>query len=177
MELAGLVVTVALALVGYLATYLNTLRLQRRADKLRFVTAQIDELYGPLYVITQTGQMLFATLQVKRHREGRAKEETGAAAPSRTRTDWHIWVEEVFMPLNQQLEQVLINKAHLIIEEEMPQCLKLFLAHSAGYKAVIKKWQMGDFSEGTSVIDYPAEIVEYAEQSYLRLKKEQQKLL
>jgi hypothetical protein len=42
---------------------------------------------------------------------------------------------------------------------------------------VIKKWQMGDFSEGTSVIDYPAEIVEYAEQSYLRLKKQQQKLL
>lgn len=177
MELAGLVATIALALLGYLVTYLNNLRLQRRTDKLRFVTAQIDELYGPLYVITQTGQMLFATLQVKRHREGRAKEDTGASAPSRTRTDWHIWVEEVFMPLNEQLEQVLINKAHLIIEEEMPQCLKLFLAHSAGYKAVIKKWQMGDFSEGTSVIDYPAEIVEYAEQSYLRLKKQQQKLL
>lgn len=177
MEFLGLGVTILLALLGYLATYLNSLRLQRRADNLRFVSAQIDELYGPLYVITQTGQMLFATLQVKRHREGRSKEDTGAPAPSRTRTDWHIWVEQVFMPLNEQLEQVLINKAHLIIEDEMPQCLKLFMAHSAGYKAVIKKWQMGDFSEGTSVIEYPVEIVEYAEQSYLKLKKQQQKLL
>lgn len=177
MEFLGLGVTILLALLGYLATYLNSLRLQRRADNLRFVSAQIDELYGPLYVITQTGQMLFATLQVKRHREGRSMEDTGAPAPSRTRTDWHIWVEQVFMPLNEQLEQVLINKAHLIIEDEMPQCLKLFMAHSAGYKAVIKKWQMGDFSEGTSVIEYPVEIVEYAEQSYLKLKKQQQKLL
>jgi len=121
--------------------------------------------------------MLFAALEVKRHRDGQAKAKTGAPAPSRTRTEWHIWVEEVFMPLNAQLEQVLINKAHLIIEEEMPQCLKLFLAHAAGYKAVIKKWQMGDFSEGTSVIDYPAEIIDYAEQSYQKLKKQQQKLL
>jgi hypothetical protein len=177
MEIQGLIVTVALALLGYLVTYLNNLRLAKRADKLKFVTAQIDELYGPLYVITQTGQILFQALRAK----GIKKEKLSVseAGPDSTDelTDWRIWVEEVLYPLNAQLEHIIINKAHLIIEEEMPHCLKLFLAHSAGYKAIIKKWRDGNFSEHSSVIEYPDEIEEYAENSFLSLRKQQRKLI
>lgn len=177
MEYLGVTVTIILALLGYLITYLNTLRLTKRADKLKIVTAQIDELYGPLYVITQAGQILFQALYAKSLREGRIVVGQDTPRSAEEISDWRIWVEEVFQPLNEQLERVIINKAHLIIEEEMPNCLLRFLAHSAGYKAVIKKWNMGEFEEGSSVINYPAEIEEYAEKSYLMLKEKQKKLI
>lgn len=177
MELAGLIVTISLALLGYLVTYLNNLRLAKRADQIKFITTQIDELYGPLYVITQSGQILFQALNFIGMEEGRIIINQDAPDSAEAISDWRIWVEEVFQPLNEQLEQIIISKAHLIIEEEMPQCLKRFLAHTAGYKAVIKKWQLGDFSESTSVIHYPVEIEDYAEKSYLMLKEKQKKLI
>jgi hypothetical protein len=177
MESLGLIVTVLLALLGYTVTYLNNLRLAKRADTLKHVTAQIDELYGPLYVITQTGQILFHALHAKSLREGRLLINQDAPDSAEKISDWRIWVEEVFQPLNEQLEQVLINKAHLIIEDDMPQCLRRFLAHSAGYKAVIKKWQMGNFDDVSSVVEYPNEIQEYAEEAYQMLKLKQKKLI
>lgn len=177
MEYLGLIVTIALALLGYVAAYLNNLRLAKRADRLKFVTAQIDELYGPLYVITQTGQILFQALRAKGIKKERLSVSEDGPDSADEISDWRIWVEEVFHPLNAQLEHIIINKAHLIIEEEMPQCLKRFLAHSAGFKAVIKKWQDGDFTEHSSVIEYPDEIEEYAESSFLSLRKQQRKLI
>ena len=177
MENQGLIVTIALALLGYFATYLNNLRLAKRADKLKFVTAQIDELYGPLYVITQTGQILFQALLFKGIKKNRLTESEDSPDSADEASDWRIWVQEVFQPLNEQLEHIITNKAHLIIEQEMPQCLKRFLAHSAGYKAVIKKWRAGDFTDNSSVIHFPTEIEEYAEISFLKLRKQQRKLI
>ena len=177
MELLGLIVTISLALIGYFAAYFNNLRLAKRADRLRHITAQIDELYGPLYVITQTSQILFQALRAQGIKEGRSDMIEDESDSADKLSDRRIWIEHVFQPLNEQLDDVIINKAHLIIEEEMPHCLKLFLAHSAGYKAVIKKWQLGDSKEDASVIDYPIEIEEYAEQSYLKLKKQQKRLI
>ena len=177
MEYLGLIVTIILALVGYFFTYLNNLRLAKRADRLKFVTTQLDELYGPLYVITQSGQILFQALNAKGLKKGRFIINQDAPDSAEDISDWRIWIEEVFQPLNEQLDQIIINKAHLIIEEEMPHCLKRFLAHSAGYKVVIKKWQMGDFTERSSVISFPVEIEEYAEKSYLMLKEQQKNLI
>ena len=177
MEILGLIVTIVLALTGYFLTYLNNLRLAKRADSLKLITTQIDELYGPLYVITQTGQILFQALRAKRLREGNSEVEEDAPDSPPAISEWRIWIEEVFQPLNEQLEQIIINKAHLIIEEDMPHTLKRFLAHSAGYKAVIKKWHLGSFAERNSIIGYPLEITEYAEKSYLALKERQKKLI
>ena len=177
MEYLGLIVTIALAITGYLVTYLNNLRLAKRADKLKFITTQIDEFYGPLYAITQTGQILFMALRAKGIKSGRMGATEDAPTSREEISEWRIWLENVFQPLNEQLDQIIVTKAHLVLEDEMPQCLKRISAHSAGYKAVIKKWELGDFSESTSVINYPAEIEDYAEKSYLMLKAKQKKLI
>jgi hypothetical protein len=177
MEYLGLIVTVLLALLGWFLTYLNNLRLARRADKLKYITTQIDELYGPLYVITQTGQILFQALRAKGLRKGQKNVAEDAPRSAKDISEWRIWIEQVFQPLNEQLETILTSKAHLVIEEEMPHCLKRFLAHSAGYKAVIRKWELNDFSESSSVIDYPDELVEYAEKSYQTLTTQQRRLI
>jgi len=44
------ILTIILAFVGYLMTFLSTRLLARRRDKLRLVNKRLNELYGPLYV-------------------------------------------------------------------------------------------------------------------------------
>jgi len=46
--IATLLVTVTLALIGFLVKYINDLAIARRKDKLERVNLQLKNLYGPL---------------------------------------------------------------------------------------------------------------------------------
>jgi hypothetical protein len=174
-ETISLIITIILALIGYLITYLNNLALTRRAERLQLITSQINELYGPMYIITTTGKVLFDALRSKGSFQGFISENNPES--NGNISEWQIWLETVFMPMNENLERVIIEKSHLIREYEMPLCLQAFIAHNAGYKAVLAKWKIGNFSESTSVIPFPQEIYEYAKVSYQELKKEQLKII
>ncbi|MER6468031.1 hypothetical protein [Streptomyces collinus] len=47
------VVTIGLAFVGYVVTYLNGLRLTQRQERLARVNRQLSDLYGPLFALTE----------------------------------------------------------------------------------------------------------------------------
>jgi hypothetical protein len=87
-----------------------------------------------------------------------------------------LWMTTIFMPLNDVREKIIIEKAYLIVEEQMPQCLLDFVTHVVGYKAVLAKWAEGDYSERRSTIGWPPEFDIYVERSYAALKAEQTKL-
>lgn len=176
-ETVALSVTIVLAFIGYIATYLNNLAISRRSERLQLITSQINELYGPMYIITQTGTVLFEALREKAQLAGREYINDDYPQNGDDISKWRIWVEEVFIPLNEQLQQIIIQKAHLIREEEIPVCLKTFSAHNAGYRALVRKWHDGNFSESTSLLPYPKDIISYAEQSYRELKKEQMRII
>ena len=86
-------------------------------------------------------------------------------------------MKTVFMPLNDAQEKIIIEKAHLIVEEKMPEGLVQFVTHVVGYKAVLAKWGKGDFSEKYSLIDFPTGLDEYVARSYAELKNQQARLL
>jgi hypothetical protein len=83
----------------------------------------------------------------------------------------------IFMPLNDVREKIIIEKAYLIIEEKMPQCLLDFVTHVVGYKAVLTKWNNDDYSERRSTIGWPPEFDVYVRDSYAALKAEQTRLM
>ena len=176
-DLVPVVVTVALAFIGYLATYLNNLRLARRRERLELVNAQLNELYGPLYVLTYTGKVAFDALCYKRIRKGERHVDEDAPRTPEDVSEWRVWVECVFVPLNEQMDHLIREKTHLIREAEIPLCLREFIAHSAGYRVVAAKWQLGDFSETTSIFPFPKTLAEYAEQSYRELKTTQLRII
>jgi hypothetical protein len=176
-ETVALMVTIALAFVGYLATYLNNLAISRRSERLQLVTSRLNESYGPLFVITQTGNALFQALQTRAAGLGWQFINEDAPLNADAMSEWRVWVEEVFIPINEPLQQILIQKAHLIREEDMPAWLKAFSAHHAGYKVLVRKWRDGNFSETTPLVPYPAELIAYAEQSYRELKQEQMRMI
>jgi hypothetical protein len=165
------ILTIILAFAGYLVTFLSARMLARRRDKLRLVNKRLNEFYGPLYVASEAGNIAYRSLL---NRQGKLKSEPILDTEMK---DWVLWMTTIFMPLNDIREKVIIEKAHLIIEEQMPQCLLDFVTHVVGYKAVLAKWADGDYTERRSTIGWPPEFDLYVKRSYAGLKAQQTNLL
>jgi hypothetical protein len=166
-----LTLTVVLAFAGYLVTFLSTRMMARRADMLRLVNKRLNEFYGPLYVASQAGHIAYRSLLKK---QGKTQSEP---ILDEEMQEWTLWMTTIFMPLNDVREKIIIEKAYLIIEEQMPHCLLDFVTHVVGYKAVAAQWAEGDFTERRSTIGWPPEFDVYVERSYAALKAEQTRLL
>ena len=165
------VLTIFLAFFGYLVTFIITRMMARRADRLRLVNERLNDFYGPLYVASQAGNIAYRSLLT---RMGKAQSYPITDAEMK---DWMLWMKTIFMPLNDVREKIIIEKAHLIVEEQMPRCLLDFVTHVVGYKAVLAKWAEGDYTERRSTIGWPPEFDVYVERSYKALKAEQTSLL
>ena len=165
------ILTVVLAFAGYLVTFLSTRMMARRADRLRLVNERLNEFYGPLYVASQAGNIAYRSLLKK---QGKTQSEPILDSEMK---EWVLWMTTIFMPLNDIREKIIIEKAHLIVEEAMPHCLLDFVTHVVGYKAVLSKWADGDYSERRSTIGWPPAFDTYVERSYKALKAEQTQLL
>jgi hypothetical protein len=165
------ILTILVALTGYAITFLSAHMLARRRDKLELVNKRLNEFYGPLYVASQAGNIAYRSLLKK---QGKTQSE-----PIRDEDmkEWILWMTTIFMPLNDVREKVIIEKAHLIVEEQMPQCLLDFVTHVVGYKAVLSKWAEGDYAERRSTIGWPPEFDAYVTRSYAALKAEQMRLM
>jgi hypothetical protein len=165
------VFTIILAFTGYLVTFLGTRMMARRADMLNLVNQRLNEFYGPLYVATVAGNIAYRSL-LKKQGKTQCHPITDAEIK-----EWVLWMTTIFMPLNDVREKIIIEKAHLIVEEQMPQCLLDFVTHVVGYKALLSKWAEGDYSERRSTIGWPPDFDAYVERSYQALKAEQTRLL
>ncbi|MEP7380936.1 MAG: hypothetical protein ABI910_04575 [Gemmatimonadota bacterium] len=126
-------VSALLAVVGYLATYLNNLRLAQRKDRLDRVDRQLRELYGPLLALvsasTKTWQAFVgAHLETELFRGSLpvALEHAGNAAL------WRHWMTTVFTPLNEAMATLVLSHADLLEDSEMPECLLTLAAHVQG---------------------------------------------
>jgi hypothetical protein len=165
------ILTIIVAFAGYAITFLSAHMLARRRDKLELVNRRINEFYGPLYVASQAGNIAYRSLLRK---QGKVKSDPITDAEMK---DWMLWMTTIFMPLNDIREKIIIEKAHLIIEEQMPQCLLDFVTHVVGYKAVLRQWADGDTVERRSTIGWPPEFDAYVARSYAALKSEQTRLM
>jgi len=178
---ATLAVTIVVALLGYLAKYLNDLRLAQRKERLEHVEKQLRDLYGPLYALCTALEKAYASFR-SFYRPGIPYWDPPESQPSRVTTAeevaaFHLWVKEVFMPLNRQLVRAVVDHSELLEEPEIPQCLLDLLAHVSAYEGIMKEWELDNYSHHTPLVRYPGkELVPYATRHYLRLKKLQASL-
>jgi hypothetical protein len=165
------ILTIVLAFAGYLVTFFSSRMLARRQDKLRLVDRRLSEFYGPLYVASKAGNIAYRALLKK---QGKTQSEPILDSEMK---EWVLWMTTIFIPLNEVREKIIIEKAYLIVEQQMPPCLLDFVTHVVGYKALLSKWAEGDYSERRSSIGWPPEFDAYVERSYAALKAEQTCLL
>jgi hypothetical protein len=170
---------ILVALIGAGITYLNNLRIARRKDALDRLNAQLRLLYGPLYASDLAARESWWAFW-KKLRPGifEIPRDQWAPLTNGERIEWRIWMTHVFMPLNERIERAIVENADLLPEEDIPQPLLDMCAHVASYKALLKKWELQDYSEDHAQIDYPGrEFREYIQRTFKDLKQQQAKLL
>lgn len=178
------VVTIGVALLGYVATYVNNLMMNRRKDRLDLVNRRINEFYGPLFIATESGEVAFRALWKKLRPQTALPDDRpplGTELAEMTDAEfveWRVWCEAVFGPMNDFREKLIHENAYLIEEEDPPECLLQFVTHASAFKVLLQKWKAGDFSERvTTDFPFPETLAGYSRDTYVRLKKEQLELL
>jgi hypothetical protein len=172
------IVTVLLAILGYIATYWNNIRIGQRQERLKWLNRQIQELYGPLLALTMAGDETW-----RRFRTVYRKDVPSYFSddPPPTESDiemWRHWMKTVFTPINRRAYELVVTRADLLIETTMPPCLLQLCAYVAGFEAVLAKWEIGDYSMHLGVVPHPREALnQYAQRSFESLKEEQAQLL
>jgi hypothetical protein len=172
-ETISLTVTVLLAFFGYLVTYWNNLRIEKRKDQLNLINQKIAEFYGPLYILTETSKRAFEARRMLLESQGKNIDPK----TDEEFAEWRIWLESVFMPLNLQIEELIKQKAFLIQEEKVPECMLDFITHVSGYKAGLQKCKDTPTSDVNSIRDYPKNLDTHVSKAYTDLKEIQLKLI
>lgn len=178
LQTISLLVTIVLAFCGWLIAHRSARELARRKDELDLTNKRLNEFYGPLYVVSEVGKTAYNSLLRKLGRDAVFDASRPFAQLRKSEQDeWKIWVRHVYMPLNETIERLIVNNAYLIREEQVPKCLLDFVTHVVGYRAMLAKWELNDYTEYQSIMDFPAGLNEYASKSYSELKSEQTHLI
>lgn len=172
-----LAITVALAFLGFVATYLNNLRIDQRKARLDRVNRQLSNLYGPLYALSWAAHIAWVEFRAQ-YRRPEQPFWTGSPPPTdEEKAGWRLWMNAVFMPANRKMKDTIIHNAELLVEEEIPKCLLDLCAHVSSYEALQARWGAGDYRDHLALVNFPTEVREYAKSAFLRLKAEQGRLI
>lgn len=171
-KVLSVVVTILLALMGYLYKYFDDRSVRMRASKLVLVNKRLENFYGPLYFRSVSGGEAYQTLLRKLKKQRMSENPTDAEL-----AEWRIWYKEVFHPYNLEVENVIINHSYLILEEAIPKPLIEFVAHISEYKAIVANWENEIYTEHFASKIFPKDLKAYIHSSYKKLKAEQMELL
>ncbi|GAA5096906.1 hypothetical protein [Nocardia iowensis] len=177
--MVAVITTVSLAFVGYLATYFNGLRLAQRQARLARINLQLSDFYGPLFALIEANSRVYDTFSARFARpDGRDPFRHDVPPTEDELAEWRTWALAVFIPNIQAMRDVVVTKADLLIEQEMPQVLLDLCAHVSGYEITAAGWAQGKYEEHLSLIPFPGGLLrEYTRERFMSLKGEQVRLL
>jgi hypothetical protein len=138
----------------------NAVTQESRRSELKYVSDQIQYLYGPMISLCTTRDAAFSEL-LRLHRPELKKGGPRHFFDETERTpeqlqQWRLWRTEVFLPLLVKMQETFVQNAHLIAETKVPDQFDKLLAHVTTYKAIVKHWDeviKKDKADKTSKID------------------------
>jgi hypothetical protein len=144
------------------------------------INRQLSEFYGPLLAYLSANSRTFSAWQTHIRPDGASifAPDAGRPPTEDELLQWRQWFTTVFLPNVQKGRQIVVQKADLLVESAMPPVLLDLCAHVAACEILVGRWNVGDHTEHLAIVRYPgAELLEYAETSFHRLKQQQAKLL
>lgn len=163
------------AVFGFLGKSIYDLLIERRKANLTYINNQIEKLYGPLFILDNAGTTAYNTFLKKIKRENDPSLDQPLTESELK--EWVLWVEDIFMPINLEMENIIKQNSHLLNEEETPKPILDFICHVTVYKTVLKKWKNNEYNEIFSLIDFPTDFTAYIGKSYSALKAKQYEYL
>ncbi len=170
-------VTIGAAILGYLAKYINDIKIANRKDKLDRVNRQLKEFYGPLLGLMSSSSSSWRKFRETYRNDITAYFDTENPPSEKEKEIWRNWMKTIFIPINEKAYDIIIKNSDLIIEDNFPICFKDFCAHVETYRPVLNKWNENDYTEHTALLNYPIEVLNYVEKSFKKLKEEQNQLI
>jgi hypothetical protein len=178
--MSAAVLAIFLAFVGLLGTYVTSVYLTRRQESLARTNRQLSEFYGPLLAYLSTNSATFAAWQSHIRADGVSifSADAGRLPTEEELRQWRLWFTAVFVPNIRKLRQIVVDKADLLVESTMPPVLLDLCAHVAACEILVAQWNSGDYTNHLAIVRYPgAGLLDYAEESFKRLKERQTRLL
>ena len=172
-----IIVSICLALVGYLVTFLMQRNQERRQAQLERVNLQLRNLYGPLYSTLLANQAIWDAFRNRLWpQHGRSSYFYENETTELENARWRTWMIHVFEPLNARIEKVILENGDLLEGSQLPEDFVQALAHIASYRALYPNWEVEDFSEHVGLINYPDGLFRVIEPTYHRLLERQRQL-
>ena len=175
--------TVLIALLGFFATYINSMLIEQRKANVAHVNEQLEKLYGPLLSLSSASAQAWMQFR-QRHRPGGAFFDDRNPPSQDEVREWRRWMIHVFMPTNIKMKETITANSHLIEGSRMPHEFLELLAHVQTYQAVVSKWQPEDSGDrltkaanNTAFINIPEGFDKYVQKSFDVLKRRQSQLL
>ena len=176
-ETATIVLPAVLAVTGYFLSYIYRLKLERRKNRLKRIDRQLSEFYGPLLATVQANQKAWDSLVEKNDgKEGFYKTKNN---PTPEQSEEFInWMNLVFMPNNEKLYEIIVEKTSLLVDDQLPNPLLELMAHILEYRIELKQVEETGKKAMEMKRKYPAEeLLAYCKSNFERLKTKQSKLL
>ncbi len=177
MQFISIMTTVILAFIGYLVTYGNNVRLENRKAQAKFISDQLQNLYGPLFSLSHASRTAWDSFRLRCRPGGGAFFDPESPPSEEELEQWRLWMRAVFMPINLRMEKAIIDNAHLIEGASMPKSFQDLLAHVEVYKAILEKWSAGDVSEHTAYLNFPEALHGHVTRTFEALKQRQMALI
>jgi hypothetical protein len=151
--------------------------LANREARLERINAQLKLLYGPLYALTHASNRSWKAFRAT-CRPGGAFFGGHPPPTEGELREWRLWMTTVFMPLNLDMEKLVLSNMDLLVGDKIDDSLVELCAHVQAYKTVMVRWEQSDFSIHHAPMNFPSEEVrEYVSINYASLRREQQSLL
>jgi hypothetical protein len=155
-----LLVTLAVAILGYALTYRANLRLAQRKDRLDRVNRQLAELYGPLFALAHASNRAFEHFRSVHWPDRTGFFQPGASVGQHELAMWRQWVTHAFMPLNRQMVEVVVRHSDLLASWQDP-----------AFASTARE-------DHVSGINFPGDaLARYVDERFAALRREQAELL
>jgi hypothetical protein len=179
-------IPIAAAILAAVIAYGFNIRLEKRKAELKFISDQLQYLYGPMMALSHAARQAWGKFREECRPSGPFFDEFDP--PTKEELEkWRLWMSEVFMPINLKMEKIIIENAHLLDSKSMPSSFQLLLAHIATYRAVMKKWHDCPISSDTSFdeivsqntarLNFPRQLDSEVTEIFNKLKDRQSKLI
>lgn len=168
--------TVVLAFFGFLVNHISSVRRHQLEARLAFVTEQLAKLYGPLYALVQSNTAAFNAFR-QTFRPNAPLFDRTKPFTDEERVIWRTWAENVFIPSNIKIRDVIEHSGHLMLDGRMPPVFEAMLAHVESSKLVLPSLAGGDPVALERFPPWPNDFNTFVADSYFAVVREHDRLL
>lgn len=102
----------------------------------QYLQRQVEELYSPLFGLIQRAQQIYNIAKAK------VPSLDGSSVATRQEAEiWRWFVETYFLPINQQIGELIRSKIYLLENGELPESFVRFLEHETQFECLHRLWQ------------------------------------